>query len=121
MPPIPTPPVTTNAPWSTLFDAVSLVILVIPPILVLPLIPTPPFTTSAPSLTLLDGVFRAAFPTVVIPAILASPPTLIFLPTPTPPTTTNEPVLLLIEFVLLLHVTIPLTSILELNAAPFST
>jgi hypothetical protein len=47
LPPIPTPPVTTNAPEFVLILALVLVIFVVPPIKALPVIPNPPNTDSA--------------------------------------------------------------------------
>ena len=66
LPPIPTPPLTTNAPNTLLVDAVELVIVVIPAILAVP-------------------------PILAFTLIYAFPPIYVFPPIPAPPVTINAP------------------------------
>ncbi len=63
LPPIPTPPVTTNAPEVVEIEVCELVIFVVPPIKALPVTPNPPNIDKAA--TVVDDAFVA--PSIVTP------------------------------------------------------
>jgi hypothetical protein len=63
LPPIPTPPVTTNAPEEVEIEVCELVIFVVPPIKALPVTPSPPIIDKAA--TVVDDAFVA--PSIVTP------------------------------------------------------
>ena len=66
LPPIPTPPATTNAPEAIDVATCVFVILVVPPIKAFPVIPNPPVTVSAPDVVLAELVkFVTAKPDTV--------------------------------------------------------
>ena len=55
-PPTPSPPVTTNAPFAVVVEAVEFVIVTVPPMKAFPPNPRPPVTTKAPMLVAVELV-----------------------------------------------------------------
>ena len=115
LPPIPTPPDTTNAPEVLLLDIVLDDIITFPklenpPTFRLPPIPTPPETINAPVVGFVELVVEVI---KTFPFIVEFKITFIFLPiftfseTPTPPATMSVPELTLDEIVLAVMRTIP--------------